>query len=176
SKSGVQVKEDCLDAFYNLKHKKLAKYIIFSINKEKTHIVVEKISESSNYQEFIKDLPENDCRYAVYDLEYDLEGEGKRKKYSNELYRYVFSFGMFFLYIDDYMRANMYLLMIKRFLSPDSSPIRSKMLYASSKDALRRALNGISVEIQGTDLSEIAYKTVFEKGLIDIISVQIDYI
>lgn len=31
------------------------------------------------------------------------------------------------------------------------------MLYASSKDALRRALVGIAVEIQGTDQSEIAY-------------------
>ena len=31
------------------------------------------------------------------------------------------------------------------------------MLYASSKDALRRALVGIASEIQGTDHSEIAY-------------------
>lgn len=31
------------------------------------------------------------------------------------------------------------------------------MLYASSKDALRRALVGIASEIQGTDFSEVAY-------------------
>jgi cofilin len=32
------------------------------------------------------------------------------------------------------------------------------MLYASSKDALRRALVGIATEIQGTDFSEVAYE------------------
>jgi DNA-binding GntR family transcriptional regulator len=32
------------------------------------------------------------------------------------------------------------------------------MLYAASKDALRRALVGVAVEIQGTDFSEVAYE------------------
>lgn len=32
------------------------------------------------------------------------------------------------------------------------------MLYASSKDSLRRALVGIASEIQGTDIDEIAYE------------------
>lgn len=41
--------------------------------------------------------------------------------------------------------------------SPDEAKIKTKMLYASSKDALRRALVGISTEIQGTDFSEVAY-------------------
>ena len=33
------------------------------------------------------------------------------------------------------------------------------MLFASSRDALRRSLVGIAVEIQATDLSEISYET-----------------
>jgi hypothetical protein len=33
------------------------------------------------------------------------------------------------------------------------------MVFASSKDALRRALVGIAVEIQGTDSSEVAYES-----------------
>lgn len=37
------------------------------------------------------------------------------------------------------------------------------MVYASSKDALRRALNGVASEIQGTDFSEVAYETVLDK-------------
>lgn len=37
------------------------------------------------------------------------------------------------------------------------------MVYASSKDALRRSLNGIGAEVQGTDFSEVAYETVLEK-------------
>lgn len=33
------------------------------------------------------------------------------------------------------------------------------MLFASSKDALRRALVGIASEIQATELSEVAYES-----------------
>ena len=33
------------------------------------------------------------------------------------------------------------------------------MLFASSKDALRRALVGIAAEIQGTDFSEVAHES-----------------
>jgi hypothetical protein len=43
--------------------------------------------------------------------------------------------------------------------SPDDAKIKNKMLFASSKDALRRALVGIAVEIQGTDSSEVAYES-----------------
>lgn len=43
--------------------------------------------------------------------------------------------------------------------SPDDAKIKQKMLFASSKDALRRALIGIAVEIQGTDISEVSYES-----------------
>jgi cofilin len=38
---------------------------------------------------------------------------------------------------------------------PDTARVRQKMLYASSKDAIRRSLVGIAIEIQGTDASEV---------------------
>lgn len=47
--------------------------------------------------------------------------------------------------------------------APDTSKVKQKMLYASSKDALRKKLVGIGTEIQATDASEIAYETVLEK-------------
>jgi cofilin len=37
------------------------------------------------------------------------------------------------------------------------------MIYASSKEALRRALSGIHTDIQGSDFSEVAYETVLSK-------------
>lgn len=37
--------------------------------------------------------------------------------------------------------------------------IRDKMVTASSREALRRSLDGIAAEIQGTDYSEVAYDT-----------------
>jgi len=41
--------------------------------------------------------------------------------------------------------------------------VQAKMIYSSSKEALRRSLAGIHAEIQGTDFSEVAYETVLEK-------------
>jgi hypothetical protein len=38
--------------------------------------------------------------------------------------------------------------------APDSAPVKSKMVYAGSKDALTRVLVGISVKLNATDRSE----------------------
>lgn len=43
--------------------------------------------------------------------------------------------------------------------APDEAKIKSKMVFASSRDALRRKLDGIAVEIQGTDATEVSYET-----------------
>lgn len=45
---------------------------------------------------------------------------------------------------------------------------QAKMVYASSKDALKRALNGIATELQANDQDDIEYDTVLKtvsKGL-----------
>lgn len=46
--------------------------------------------------------------------------------------------------------------------APDSSKVKSKMLYAGSKDTLRKALQGVNVEIQGTDKGEIEWQAVVD--------------
>jgi cofilin len=61
-----------------LKHKH--RYIIFTLNKDLTEIVVEKTSSAADYDDFIADLPEVECRWAVYDFEFEKEGGGKRNK------------------------------------------------------------------------------------------------
>jgi cofilin len=110
------------------------KFVLFELNSTKTEIVVKEASTSTDYDDFLAKLPENDALYAVYDFEYELaSGEGKRSKI------------VFYAW------------------APDTAPIKAKMLYASSKDALRRSLNGISADIQGTDFSEVSYETILEK-------------
>jgi len=47
--------------------------------------------------------------------------------------------------------------------APDNSKTKQKMVYASSKDAIRRKLDGIYTEIQCTDLSEVSYEFVLDK-------------
>lgn len=39
------------------------------------------------------------------------------------------------------------------------------MVFASSKDALRRRLDGIHIELQATDFSEVTKDAVMEKAL-----------
>ncbi|KAM9906904.1 hypothetical protein OXX79_001269 [Metschnikowia pulcherrima] len=130
----LTVADESLAAFNDLKLGKKSKFIIFALNAEKTQIVVDKTSSDDDYESFLAELPENECKYAVYDFEYEIGGgEGKRTKI------------VFYTW------------------SPDTAPVRSKMVYASSKDALRRALNGIAADIQGTDFSEVAYDSVLER-------------
>lgn len=68
----------CLTTFRELKLGKKLKYIVFNLNKELTEIVVEKSSETQDYEEFLDHLPEKECRWAVYDFEF--EKDGKRNK------------------------------------------------------------------------------------------------
>ncbi|KAJ7643942.1 actin depolymerizing factor [Roridomyces roridus] len=132
--SGVAVNPDCLEQFSDLKLKKKYKYIVFTLNADNTEIVVGKTSTSTDYEDFIKELPETECRWAVYDLEFEKEGAGKRNKI------------VFYSW------------------APDDAKIKAKMVFASSKDALRRSLVGIHLEIQGTDFSEIAHEAVLDKA------------
>jgi len=132
--SGVGVHPDCITEFQQLKLTRRYKYIIFELNKDKTEIVVYKTSKDPDYAAFLEALPEAECKWAVYDFEFEKEGAGKR----NKICFYSWS--------------------------PDDAKVKDKMVYASSRDALRRALVGIAIEIQGTDYSEVAHETVLEKA------------
>ncbi|KAL0576941.1 cofilin [Marasmius crinis-equi] len=131
--SGVSVSDECISSYQELKLSKKLKYIIFNLNADKTQIVVAKKSDSKEYEDFIADLPETECRWAVYDFQFEKEG-GTRNKLC------------FFAW------------------SPDDAPTKQKMVFASSKVNLRQALDGIAVEIQGTDSSEVAYESVLSKA------------
>lgn len=49
--------------------------------------------------------------------------------------------------------------------APDTSRVRSKMLYASSKDRFKRELDGIQVELQATDPSEMSMDIIKSRAL-----------
>ncbi|KAM6494457.1 actin depolymerizing factor [Amanita muscaria] len=131
--SGVNVDQGCVETYQQLKLGKKLKYIIFTLNKENTSIIVEKTSESEDYDDFVGDLPESECKWAIYDLRFEKEGAPRSKL-------------VFYSW------------------SPDTAKIKQKMVFASSRDALRRSLVGIGVEIQGTDSSEVAHEAVLEKA------------
>ncbi|KAF8923552.1 cofilin, partial [Dissophora ornata] len=134
SASGVQADPECLTAFQELKLGKKLRYIVYKLSDDHKSIVVEKQAVTATYAEFLEHLPDDDCRWAVYDFDYKI-ADGER----NKIVFYTWA--------------------------PDNAKIKAKMLYSSSKDALRRSLNGVGVEIQGTDSDEVDYETVLEKVL-----------
>ena len=46
---------------------------------------------------------------------------------------------------------------------PEIASVQAKMLYASSKDAVKKKLNGIGFEFQASELSDICYQDVLDK-------------
>ena len=62
--------DDAVNEFNDLKLKRLkAKYIIYKI--EGPNIVSESKSEDDNFDSFLAALPADDCRYAIYDMDYE---------------------------------------------------------------------------------------------------------
>lgn len=49
----------------------------------------------------------------------------------------------------------MYLRLLCPSRAPDSSTIKNKMMYASTKDFLKSYLDGLGAELQATDLKEL---------------------
>ncbi|KAJ4307034.1 cofilin [Collariella sp. IMI 366227] len=142
SQSGATVHGDCIAAYNDLKLNKKYKYIIFKLSDDNKEIVVESTSEDgADYEDFRNKLIEAKSksksgavgkgpRYAVYDVQYDLaSGEGTRNKITFIAW------------------------------SPDDAGVMAKMIYASSKEALKRALNGIAVELQANDADDIEYES-----------------
>eukprot|EP01121_Diplochlamys_sp_Union-15-3_P009153 TRINITY_DN2475_c0_g1_i1.p1 TRINITY_DN2475_c0_g1~~TRINITY_DN2475_c0_g1_i1.p1 ORF type:complete len:162 (-),score=34.67 TRINITY_DN2475_c0_g1_i1:46-474(-) len=132
--TGVEINDKCIAEFNDFKLKKKHRFIIFRVSDDLKSVVIEKTAEiSKTYSDFIKELPKDDCRYAVFNFQYDQGAEGQRSKV------------IFLLW------------------APEGSKIKHKMVYAGTKDALKKALEGLQIEIQGTDLSEISEEEVLAK-------------
>nr|GMC80242.1 actin-depolymerizing factor 7-like isoform X3 [Ipomoea batatas] len=127
SASGVGVVDECKLKFMELKAKRCFRYIVFKIDEVSQVVVVEKMgSHEENHVDFTNSLPADECRYAVFDYDFTTDENCQRSK-------------IFFIA-----------------WSPETAKIRSKMVYASSKDRFRRELDGVQVELQATDASEMS--------------------
>ncbi|KAJ6712450.1 COFILIN-RELATED [Salix purpurea] len=135
SASGMAVDDECKLRFMELKAKRSHRFIVFKIEEKIQRVVVETVGESQqSYDDFAASLPSDECRYAVYDFDFTTAENVQKSK-------------IFFVA-----------------WSPDTSKIRSKMLYASSKDRFRRELDGVQVELQATDPSEMSLDIVKERA------------
>ena len=136
SASGMAVDDECKLRFMELKAKRSHRFIVFKIEEKIQRVVVETVGESQqSYDDFAASLPADECRYAVYDFDFTTDENVQKSKICFVAW------------------------------SPDTSKIRSKMLYASSKDRFRRELDGVQVvELQATDPSEMSLDIVKERA------------
>jgi len=145
SQSGVTVTQECIEAFNDLKLNKKIKYIIYKLSDDFKEIMVEETSNEGDWDHFREKLVNSKStgkngkvgkgpRYAVYDFSYELTGgEGSRSKITFIAW------------------------------SPDDAHVQTKMVYASSKEALKRSLTGIAVELQANDEDDIEYQSIHNK-------------
>ncbi|XP_057977610.1 actin-depolymerizing factor isoform X3 [Malania oleifera] len=136
SASGMAVHDECKLKFLELKAKRNYRFIVFRIEEKIQQVTIEKLGNpDESYDDFAASLPPNECRYAVYDFDFTTDENCQKSK-------------IFFIA-----------------WSPDTSRVRSKMLYASSKDRFKRELDGIQVELQATDPSEMSLDIVKSRAL-----------
>jgi cofilin len=145
AQSGVSVAPECITTFNELKLGKDIKWIIYKISDDWKQIEVEETSKDSDFGTFREKLLNAKSkdrrgkegmggRYAVFDVEYDLEsGEGKRSKIT--------------------------------FITwcPDDAPQYPRMMYSSSKEAIKRALNGLAADIQANDPDDIEFDNIIQR-------------
>ncbi|KAL3814845.1 hypothetical protein ACJIZ3_016113 [Penstemon smallii] len=135
SASGIAVSDECKLRFLELKAKRNHRYIVFHIDDKAQQVMVEKVgNQSETYEDFSNSLPANECRYAVFDYDFTTDENCHKSK-------------IYFIA-----------------WSPEIARVRTKMLYASSKDRFKRELDGIQVELQATDPSEMSLDIIKERA------------
>jgi cofilin len=71
--------DNCVNDFQELKLKRSYRYITYRLSRDLKKIEVFKTSSSDSNDDFLNDLPDTDCSWAVYDFIYEENG-GKRNK------------------------------------------------------------------------------------------------
>lgn len=75
------VADHSMNTFMELKRKKVHRYVIFMIDEKTKEVVVEKTGgPGESYDDFMASLPDDDCRYAVYDFDFVTEENCQKSK------------------------------------------------------------------------------------------------
>jgi len=146
--SGVSVAPESVKMFNDLKLGKNIKWIIYKIDIDGKEIVVDESSTDQDYEVFRQKLIGVQStwttkkgvvqtglggRYAVYDVAYKTDDGGERNKIA------------FIAWV------------------PDVASQIPRMLYSTSKDALKRSLNGFHADIQAMDDEDLEWKNILER-------------
>ncbi|KAJ8766971.1 hypothetical protein K2173_012446 [Erythroxylum novogranatense] len=137
--TGMWVTDECKNSFMELKWKKVHRYIVFKIDEKCRLVTVDKVGSSGeSYDDLAASLPDDDCRYAVFDFD--------------------------FVTVDNCRKSCWEIWTGSNPNAFNNHEIFSKMLYATSKDGLRRVLDGIHYELQATDPTEMGFDLIKDRA------------
>ncbi|CAJ1382642.1 unnamed protein product [Effrenium voratum] len=133
--SGVTVADECVEVHERIKMKKDLRYVTFKMSDDKKTIVVDETGDATKtYADFVKALPEGSPRYALVDFEFTTDDGRPQNK------------------------------LVFVFWSPDDkTTVKERMLYASSKDAVRKKCTGVMKEAQVNDIGDLAEAEMLSK-------------
>jgi hypothetical protein len=82
--SGIKLDPLCIEEFNNMKLKHKYRYIIFKLSDDHKSITIDKLgAKDETFDDFLQYMKEvkdkSDCRYATYDVEYDVSGALREK-------------------------------------------------------------------------------------------------
>merc|ERR1719263_1744784 len=127
--SGVAVDDNCATLFQEMKLKHTKRYLVFKIeDKKKIFLDTEGDSEKT-YDDFLEAIKSSaEPRYGLVDVKFEKADGTPQEKI------------VFINY------------------SPDDCGVKMKMLYASSKDSIKKKFTGgVAKELQCNDVDELAY-------------------
>ncbi|KAL4425061.1 hypothetical protein ABPG77_001839 [Micractinium sp. CCAP 211/92] len=131
SMSGISVTEDAVNLFYLMRLKATYKWALWQVDDSGQSVIIAAVGDKgSSWDDFLAALPDADCRYGVYDFDFQT-ADGQT------LHKMVF--------------LNW---------APDSARVKAKMMYASTKDFFKSHLDGLSLEFQASDREEVSEQEV----------------
>jgi len=146
--SGVSVTDDVVAKFQDLKMYKKYEFVTMNFSADKKSIQVvdcgtlEGATHKEKWENFVSThFLDQKPIYAIFDFKYDECNKDVPGSKASVQTKVVFiTWG------------------------PDDSPIKEKMLIASSKDALKKKFQGVQAEIQASDRDEVTFDYIQERA------------
>ena len=128
--AGIHVSEELIAIFNDLKIEKKYRFLSFGLNEERNAIVLyDKGERSDDLTKLPEVLPQNGCRYVIYDFEYKTKETMPRDTCKLILIVWV----------------------------PDIAPIKVKVPFSATKSEIKGSFTGIVKDIQASDFSSLNY-------------------
>ncbi len=143
--------EECASAYKKMKLENAYQSIVFQYNKDFTEIMVETTTPrvkpsqqqfdvaacKESFEQFIKSLPNDDCRFVAYHLDFEVSDEQSGVKT---------------------VRSKLIFILF----SGDKAPVKNKMLYSTSCMDFKQRLDGVGIGLQGSR-ADLTYESCLEK-------------